>query len=73
VFFLLTGTGAYLGLRRRSRAERSRFLLTRGLWLIVLELVVVRFVMQFNFDYRVTVLTVLWALGWSMVFLSALV
>jgi uncharacterized membrane protein len=29
--------------------------------------------MQFNFDYRVTVLTVLWALGWSMVVLSALV
>jgi uncharacterized membrane protein len=73
VFFLLTGTGAYLGLRRRTRGELSRFLLTRGLWLIVLELVVVRFVMQFNFDYRVTVLTVLWALGWSMVFLSALV
>ena len=73
VFFLLTGTGAYLGLRRRTRAELSRFLLTRGLWLIVLEIVVVRFVMQFNFDYRVTVLTVLWALGWSMVVLSALV
>ncbi len=73
VFFLLTGTGAYLGLRRRSRAELSRFLLTRGLWLVVLEIVVVRFVMQFNFDYRVTVLTVLWALGWSMVLLAALV
>lgn len=73
VFFLLTGTGAYLALRRRTRAELSRFLLTRGLWLIVLELFVVRFVMQFNVDYRVTVLTVLWALGWSMVFLSALV
>src|SRR5687767_15743262 len=49
VFFLLTGTGAYLALRRRSRAELSRFLLTRGLWLLVLEVVVVRFAMQFNF------------------------
>jgi uncharacterized membrane protein len=73
VFFLLTGTGAYLALRRRSRAELSRFLLTRGLWLLVLEVVVVRFAMQFNFDYRLTVLTVLWALGWAMIFLSALV
>jgi uncharacterized membrane protein len=73
VFFLLTGTGAYLGLRRRSRRELSGFLLTRGLWLVVLEIVVVRFAMQFNFDYRVTILTVLWALGWSMVLLSALV
>lgn len=73
VFFLLTGTGSYLALRRRSRSELSRFLLTRGLWLILLELVVVRFVMQFNVDYRVTVITVLWALGWSMIALSALV
>lgn len=73
VFFLLTGTGAYLALRRRSRAELSRFLLTRGLWLVFLEIVVLRFLMTFNFDYRATVLTVLWALGWSMVSLSALV
>src|SRR3954470_2453502 len=39
VFFLLTGTGAYLSLRRRSPGELSWFLFTRGLWLIVLELV----------------------------------
>src|ERR1700754_4751111 len=34
VFFLLTGTGARLSLRRRSVNELSWFLLTRGLWLI---------------------------------------
>ncbi len=74
VFFLLTGTGAFLALRQRSRDELSRFLLTRGLWLIFLELVVVRCLgWQFNFDYEVTMLTVLWALGWSMIVLSALV
>src|SRR4051812_41180930 len=74
VFFLLTGTGAYLALRRRSPQELSRFLFTRGLWLILLEIVVVRcFAYQFNFDYRVTMLLVLWALGWAMITLSALV
>jgi uncharacterized membrane protein len=74
VFFLLTGTGAYLSLRRKSKGELSRFLLTRGLWLIFLEIVVVRcFGLQFNFDYHVTVLLVLWALGWAMIVLSALV
>jgi len=74
VFFLLTGTGAFLALRRRSVAGLSRFLLTRGLWLIFLELVVVRcLAWQFNFDYHLTVLTVLWALGWAMIVLSALV
>ena len=74
VFFLLTGTGAYLSLRRKSPGELSRFLLTRGLWLIFLELVVLRCLgYQFNFDYRVTMLLVLWALGWAMITLSALV
>ncbi|HUR32313.1 MAG TPA: heparan-alpha-glucosaminide N-acetyltransferase domain-containing protein [Vicinamibacterales bacterium] len=74
VFFLLAGTAACLSLQRRSRAQLSRFLLTRGLWLIFLELVLVRcLVYQFNVDYRVTLLLVLWALGWSMIALSALV
>ena len=74
VFFLLTGTGAYLTRRRSSAGELSRFLLTRGLWLIVVELVVLRcLAYQFNVDYRVTLLLVLWALGWSMIALSALV
>ncbi|HUQ98855.1 MAG TPA: heparan-alpha-glucosaminide N-acetyltransferase domain-containing protein, partial [Gemmatimonadaceae bacterium] len=74
VFFLLTGTGAALSLRRKSRSELSRFLLTRGLWLIFLEIVVLRcFSYQFNFDYRVTMLLVIWALGWSMIALAALI
>ena len=74
VFFLLTGTGAYLALRRRSPSELSGFLFKRGLWLIFLEVVVVRcLAYQFNFDFRVTMLLVLWALGWAMITLSALV
>jgi uncharacterized membrane protein len=74
VFFLLTGTGAYLSLRRRSPGDLSRFLFTRGLWLIFLEVVLVRcFAYQFNVDYRVTMLLVLWALGWAMILLAALV
>ena len=73
VFFLLTGTGAYLTRARMSQRELARFLLTRGLWLIVLELTVMRFALQFNLDYQVTIITVLWALGWSMIVLAALV
>jgi uncharacterized membrane protein len=74
VFFLLTGTGAYLSLRRKSKSELSRFLFTRGLWLIFLELTVTRCLgWQFNFDYQVTMLIVLWALGWAMIVLSVLV
>ena len=74
VFFLLTGTGAYLALGRKTKSELSRFLFTRGLWLIFLELTVTRCLgWQFNFDYHLTLLLVLWALGWAMIVLSALV
>ena len=74
VFFLLTGTGAYLSLRKKSKSELSRFLFTRGLWLIFLELTLVRcFGWQFNFDYHLMMLNVLWALGWAMIVLSGLV
>src|ERR1700755_1547444 len=61
-FFLLTGTGAYLSLRRRGTAGLSRFLVTRGLWMLLLDAVVLRcLAWQFNFDFRVTLLVVLWA------------
>ena len=73
VFFLLTGTGAALARRNRSAADLSRFLLVRGVWLIVLEIVVVRWVMQFNVDYHVTLLTVFWVIGCSMIVLALLV
>ncbi len=74
VFFLLTGTGAYLSLRRKSPGELSRFLFVRGVWLIFLEVVLLRcLAYQFNVDYRVTMLLVVWALGWAMITLSALV
>ena len=73
-FFLLTGTGAFLASRRRSAKQLSLFLLTRGLWLIFLELVICRgFGWQFNFNYDIVLLIVLWALGCSMIVLSGLV
>jgi uncharacterized membrane protein len=73
-FVLLAGMGGYLyGARGRSRAEVSRFLLTRGLWLVVVELTLVRFALFFNFDYSMLFLQVIWAIGWSMVVLAGLV
>ncbi len=73
-FFLLTGLGAGLSRRHRTTAQLSKHLVTRGLWLMLLEVVVVRCLgFQFNFDYRVTFLTVLWALGWAMIALGTVV
>jgi uncharacterized membrane protein len=73
-FFLLTGTGAYFSGRRRGQAGLSRFLVSRGLWMIALDAVILRCLgWQFNFDFKVTLLIVLWALGWSMLTLALLV
>jgi uncharacterized membrane protein len=73
-FVLLAGAGAHLSLARgKSRGELSRFLLTRGLWLVLLEVTVVRAAWQLDLRYAFTTLQVIWALGVSMVVLSALV
>jgi len=74
VFVLLAGTSAFLwAARGRTTTALSWFLLTRGVWLIFLELTVVRFGWFFNLDYSMFVLQVIWAIGASMVILSALV
>ncbi len=76
VFVFLAGTGAYLQLSRgKTKAELSRFLLTRGLWLMVLELTVVRCAVAFNVNYAQFpgFLQVIWAIGVSMVVLAALI
>ena len=71
-FFLLAGVGASLAISNgRSTKEVSRFLWTRGLWLMVLELTVTHFGGWFSYQPPFFLL-VIWALGWSMVILSGL-
>jgi uncharacterized membrane protein len=72
VFIFLAGTAAYLYGRGRTPAERSRFLFTRGLWLVVLELTVIRLGWIPDPGYHITPLQVIWAIGWSMIALAAL-
>jgi uncharacterized membrane protein len=74
VFFLLAGLGAYLSLASgRTVPDISRFFLTRGLWLELLELTVVSIGWYFTFDVIPWTAGVIWALGWSMVLMAALV
>ena len=76
VFMFTAGVGAffYWWNRERHRPRLSRFLVSRGIWLIVLELTVMRFIYNFEFDAANPVLLlVLWVLGASMIPLAALV
>ena len=71
-FVFLAGTSAFLYGRRH--ADLSKFLVTRGLWLILLELTVIRVCWTFNFDFGHYMLAgVIWAIGWSLIALAALV
>lgn len=72
-FVLLAGTSAFISGVNKTKRELSRFLLTRGVWLIVLEFTVLRAFFFFNFYYDVTFLTVLWVIGWCMIFLAGLI
>ena len=75
VFVLLAGVGARLQRAAgKSSAALSRFLLARGLWLILLELTAVRVGAFFSFDLHfLGFLQVIWVIGISMVLLAALV
>ena len=75
IFVFLAGVGAYLQRSRgMSTRDLSRFLLTRGIWLIVLEATVIRITTWFNADYSFLInLQVIWTLGVSMIVLAVLV
>lgn len=72
-FVLLAGVGIGLASRRQAPVALRRFLVTRGLWLLVLELVVTPIGWQFGFEPLPAFALVLWALGWSMIVMAALV
>src|SRR5262249_48579090 len=74
-FMFTAGLGAFLWWRRgRAKSQLSTFLLTRGVWLIVLEVTIMQFAYDFDLSRQYPVLLlVLWALGACMVGLAALV
>lgn len=72
VFVFLSGMSAYLSGQRKTKAELSLFLIKRGIWLIVVELVIISFALSFDPLYRFVLLQVIWAIGWSMIILGLL-
>lgn len=73
-FILLTGLSAWLYGRGRSTGELSRFLLTRGLWLILLEFTLIQFGWSFDPGLPASVGGgIIWVIGACMVLMAGLI
>lgn len=66
VFVFLAGTSVFLQSLRKSKEVLSPFLFKRGLWLMIIEIVVVTFAWTFDFTFPVIILGVIWAIGVSL-------
>ena len=75
IFVFLSGVSIYLQQSNgKSKAELSRFLWTRGLWLILLEFTIIRLLIVFNLDYSFFGMAqVIWVIGISMIVMAALI
>ncbi len=72
-FVFLSGASAYISLRARNDfASSRRFLLKRGLWLILLELTIVNFGIWFDLRFNVFLFQVIGAIGFSFIILGLL-
>lgn len=76
LFVFLSGVSIYLQ-RRNGKPDRelSWFLLTRGVWLVILEFTVIRFLVTFNFDYGnfAGFAQVIWVIGVAMICMAGLI
>ncbi len=70
VFVFLAGTSAYLMGLRKTKAELSRFLITRGIWLVFVEVVIINLVFSFDIHYGFIGLQTIWSIGISMIILG---
>lgn len=73
IFVFLSGMSVQLMNGRKTKAEISRFLFTRGLWLILVEVTIVSFGITFNPFMNLAILQVIWAIGVSFLALALLV
>lgn len=72
-FAFLAGASAFLNGGKKSKKELSFFLFTRGLWLVLAEMILITFGWTFNPLFPVLILQVIWALGFSMMVLSVMI
>lgn len=73
VFLFLSGLSAFISGQRKTKTELSNFLIKRGVWLIIVEVLIVSLILTFNPLYNFFFLLVFWAIGWGMIILGLLV
>lgn len=73
VFVFLAGTSAFLYGKNKSKSELSKFLITRGIWLIFVEIAINNFLWWFDVSFSFFNLQVIWVIGLCMIFLGLLI
>jgi uncharacterized membrane protein len=72
-FVFLAGASIYFQTLRKSKKELSRFLFTRGLWLVFIELFLINLEFSFDIHYHFIALQTIWSIGVSMIILSLVI
>ncbi len=73
IFVFLAGTSAFFMSQRKSKSELSGFLIKRGVWLVLVEIVLITFSWTFNPFFNFIILQVIWAIGISMIIFGILI
>lgn len=73
VFIFLIGTSMAIVIGRgKNKSSTAFFLITRGLWMIIIDLTIISFAWKFNID-PYPICQALWAIGWGMIVLAGLI
>jgi len=73
IFVFLAGTSIFLMCQKKTKKELSSFLITRGIWLVFVEVIIITFGWTFNPLYNLLILQVIWAIGASMILFGLLI
>ncbi len=73
IFVFLAGTGAWFQSLRKNKKDLSLFLIKRGLWLLVVEIIIMNFAFSFDVHYSIIALQTIWSIGISMIILGLMV
>jgi uncharacterized membrane protein len=72
-FVFLSGVSAWLQSQRKTKKELSRFLITRGLWLVVMEVTIMSLGISGDIYYGIFILQTIWSIGISMLILGLVI